>query len=73
MPVSFAGKKAGSDWSCTGLWIDLAASDVLTNHEGGPYQASSVLLRGGKCGIANLKSGKHEEVAAALPAAADIG
>ncbi len=43
-----------------------------TNHDGDPYQASSVLLRAGKCGIANLKSGKQREDAAALPAAADM-
>ena len=43
-----------------------------TNHKGDPYQVSSVLLRAGKCGIANLKSGKQREDAAALPAAADM-
>jgi hypothetical protein len=43
-----------------------------TNHKGDPYQVFSVLLRAGKCGIANLKSGKQREDAAALPAAADM-
>ena len=55
-----------------GIWIKRATSDLLDESYGDPYQASSVLLRAGKCGIANLKSGKQRGDAAALPAAADM-